>query len=88
MSPNRRLPLIEIGFHAFAKGAEEEFGAVRDVRPADREIIVNVEDMGDVPVPLDAIDAVVEQKVIIDTSKLDDRVRDGIARAHRDEDYP
>jgi hypothetical protein len=44
--------------------------------------------MGDVPVPLDAIDAVVEQKVIIDTSKLDDRVRDGIARAHRDEDYP
>jgi hypothetical protein len=84
----KKLPRIEVGYHAFAHGAEEEFGAVRDVRPADKEIIVDVEDFGDVPVPLDAVEAVVEQKVIIDVSQLDEDVRLAIANAHRDEDYP
>jgi hypothetical protein len=84
----KRLPLIEVGFHAFARGSEEEFGAVRDVRPADKELIINVEDYGDVPVPLDAVDEVIEEKVIIDVEQLDPKVREAIARAHRDEDYP
>jgi hypothetical protein len=82
------LPRIEVGYHAFARGSEEEFGAVRDVRPADKEIIVDVEDFGDVPVPLDAIVQVIEQKVIIDVEQLDPSLREAIARAHRDEDYP
>ncbi len=84
----KRLPRIEVGYHAFARGSEEEFGAVRDVRPADKEIIVDVEDFGDVPVPLDAVEEVIEQKVIIDVQQLDERVREAIERAHRDEDYP
>lgn len=84
----KRLPRIEVGFQAFARGAEEEFGAVRDVRPADKELIVYIEDAGDVPVPLEAVESVVEGKVIIDVGKLDDSVQKAIARAHRDEDYP
>ncbi len=84
----KRLPRIEVGFHAFPRDGEEEFGAVRDVRPADREIVINVEDLGDVPIPLDAVTDVLEQKVFVDVEKLEPRVRDAIARAHRDEDYP
>jgi len=84
----KRLPRIEVGFHAFARGSEEEFGAVRDVRPADKELIINIEDLGDVPVPLDAVDDVIEEKVIVDVSQLDEDVREAIAKAHRDEDYP
>ena len=41
----KRLPPIEVGYQAFAKGAEEEFGAVRQVRPQD--LVVYIEDAGD-----------------------------------------
>jgi len=82
----RKLPAIEVDYQAFAVGSEEEFGAVREVRPS--EIVVYIEDFGDTTVPLSAVTDVVEEKVIVDTSKLDRKVRDAIERAHRDEDYP
>jgi hypothetical protein len=80
----KKLPPIEIGYQAFARGSEEEFGAVRQVRPS--EVVVYIEDAGDMPLPASAIVDVVEQKVIFDASKLDERVRTAIANAHRDED--
>ena len=82
----KRLPPIEVGYQAFAVGSEEEFGAVREVRAA--EVVIYVEDFGDTAVPLSAVTEVVEEKVIVDISKLDEKVREAIARAHRDEDYP
>src|SRR3982750_460118 len=82
----KRLPPIEIGYQAFAKGAEEEFGAVRQVRP--QELVIYIEDAGDTVVPLSAVTDVVEGKVIVDPEKLDETVRRAIAAAHRDEDYP
>jgi len=82
----RKLPAIEVGYQAFAVGSEEEFGAVREVRPS--EIVVYIEDHGDTTVPLSAVTDVIEEKVIVDISKLDKKVQDAIARAHRDEDYP
>ena len=51
-------------------------------------IVVYIEDHGDTAVPLSAVTDVVEEKVIIDVSKLDEKVRDAIAKAHRDEDFP
>ena len=82
----KRLPPIEVGFQAFAKGSEEEFGAVRQVRPQD--IVIYIEDAGDTIVPLSAVTEVVEGKVIVDTQRLDEAVRRAIASAHRDEDFP
>jgi hypothetical protein len=82
----KRLPPIELGYQAFAKGAEEEFGAVRQVRADD--LVIYIEDAGDTVVPLSAVTEVIEGKVIVDTAKLDDGVRRAIENAHRDEDYP
>lgn len=81
-----KLTDIEVGYHAFARGRQEEFGAVRAV---ERDgIIVYVEDAGDMRVPADAVETVVEQKVIIDVDRLGDAAQKAIAQAHRDEDYP
>jgi hypothetical protein len=85
MAKKRLLP-IEVGYQAFAKGAEEEFGAVRQVRAQD--LVIYIEDAGDTVVPLAAVTDVIEGKVIVDTAKLDERVRKAIEAAHRDEDYP
>jgi len=82
----KRMPPIEVGYQAFAQGSEEEFGAVRQVRPQD--LVVYIEDAGDTIIPLSAVTEVIEGKVIVDTQKLDEGVRRAIANAHRDEDYP
>lgn len=80
------LSEIEVGYHAFARGGEEEFGAVRAVGPD--AILVYVEDAGELRVPAEAVETVVEQKVIIDVDRLGDAAQKAIAQAHRDEDYP
>jgi hypothetical protein len=82
----KKLPPIEVGYQAFAKGAEEEFGAVRQVRP--QELVIYIEDAGDMVVPLSAVTDVIEGKVIVDIQKLDENMRRAIANAHRDEDFP
>ena len=86
MAKKQRLPPIEVGFQAFAKGAEEEFGAVRQVRPQD--LVIYIEDAGDTIIPISAVTEVVEGKVIVDVQKLEEGVRRAIANAHRDEDFP
>ena len=80
------MPPIEVGYQAFAQGSEEEFGAVRQVRPQD--LVVYIEDAGDTIIPLSAVTEVIEGKVIVDIQKLDEGVRRAIANAHRDEDFP
>jgi hypothetical protein len=85
MAKKKLLP-IEVGYQAFAKGAEEEFGAVRQVRPQD--LVVYIEDAGDTSIPLSAVLDVVEGKVIVDVQRLPQTVQQSIAKAHRDEDYP
>jgi hypothetical protein len=82
----KRLPPIEVGYQAFAQGAEEEFGAVRQVRAQD--LVIYIEDAGDTVIPLAAVSDVIEGKVIVDTGKLEPGVRRAIEDAHRDEDYP
>ena len=85
----RKLPLIEVGFHVFPVGGDEEVGAVREVAPGGRpELLVDIENAGDFVIPLDAVTAVVEEKVIVDVDKLPERVQNAIRHAHDAEDYP
>jgi hypothetical protein len=86
---DRKLPLIEVGYQVFAAGETEEFGAVREVLPGGRpQIIVDIENSGDHPIPLAAVTAVTEQKVIVDLRKLPESVREAIKHAHDAEDFP
>jgi len=74
---------IEVGFQAFVSDGGEEFGAVRAVRPNGRsEIVIYVENAGDFTVPLDAVEAVHSEKVIVNCAKLDHRLRQAIGHAH------
>lgn len=77
---------IEVGFQVFLSDGGEEFGAVRQVSPNGRpEVIIYVENTGDLSVNFDAVQAVHSQKVILDVSKLDPQVRAAIASAHKNE---
>jgi len=83
MSPHRKLPFIDVGYHLFLTGGTEEVGAVRQVAPHGRpEIVVDIENAGDFTIPLSAIDNVIEGKVIVHPEKLDARLREAIGHAH------
>ena len=78
-----KLPLIELGYQVFTSDGGEVVGAVRDVVPGGRpEIVVYVENTGDVVIPLSAVTAVHSQKVVVDLAKLDERIRVAMGRAH------
>ena len=82
-SPSQWQESIRVGFQVFAKGGDEEFGAVRDVCPGGRnELLINVENGGDHCIPLDAILDVHDEKVIVDVARLPAPVRASIAHAH------
>jgi hypothetical protein len=89
MSPHRKLPLIEVGYHLFVSGGNEEVGAVREVAPAGRpEIVVDIENAGEFVIPLKAIETVIEQKVILAPDRLEAPVREAIRHAHEGEIPP
>ena len=78
---------IEEGFEVFVADMSKAFGAVRQVSPHGREeIVVYVENAGDFTIPLAAVKAVHEQKVIVDVRKLDKKLRSAIGHAHDAED--
>jgi len=78
---------IEEGFEVFVSDKDKPFGAVRQVAPhGRREMVVYVENAGDFAVALGAVKAVHAQKVIVDPSKLDQRLRKAIGHAHDSED--
>jgi len=74
---------IEVGFQAFVSDGGEEFGAVRQVKPGGRpELVIYVENAGDFVVSLDAVETVHFDKVILNCSRLDRRLREAIGHAH------
>jgi hypothetical protein len=74
---------IKTGFQVFTNEGSAEFGAVRDVRPGGRaELVVYVENSGEFVVPLSAVHAVHEQKVVLDPSHLDAKLLAAISHAH------
>jgi len=77
---------IEVGYQTFVSDGGEEFGAVRQVAPHGRpELVIYVENAGDFVVPLDAVEAVHSQKVILNCRKLERRLREAIGHAHEAE---
>ena len=73
---------IEVGFQVFASDGGEEFGAVRYVSPSGRpELVIYIENAGDFTVPMSAVDAVHSEKVILNCTKLDRRLRRAIIRS-------
>jgi hypothetical protein len=74
---------IEVGYQTFVSDGDEGFGAVRQVAPRGRpELVIYVENAGDFVVPLDAVEAVHSQKVILNCRKLERRLREAIGHAH------
>lgn len=74
---------VETGFQVFTRDGGDEVGAVREVRPAGRpEIVVYVENYGEVLLPMDAVRSVHDGKVILDLEALDPVALQAIAHAH------
>ena len=76
---------IEVGFQTFVSDGQEEFGAVREISPDGRRLIVYVENVGDFPVPVDAVASVQSEKVTFDCKKLEPKLRAAIGHAHEGE---
>lgn len=75
---------IEAGFMAFVAEGSEGIGAVRGVN---REaIVIYVENAGELIVPLSAVKAVHDQKVILNPTRLDKALLNAVGHAHDDED--
>ena len=68
----------------FLHDGDIAFGAVREVHA--HELRIHVENAGEFTVPTSAVHEVHFDKVILDGSKLDDKLRTAIGRAHASED--
>lgn len=75
---------IREGFDVFLHDGDKTFGAVRQVRK--HELVVYVENAGDFEIPLSAVEDAQAGKVILDSAKLDTKLREAIRRAHLGED--
>ena len=75
---------IREGFDVFLHDGEKSFGAVRQVRK--HELVVYIENGGDFEIPLSAVTDAEAGKVILDSAKLDPKLREAIRRAHVGED--
>ena len=74
---------IEIGSQVYTEEGGDPCGAVRDVRLENRhEITIYVENSGEFIVPMDAISAAHDGKVILDRARLDQSLLDAVAHAH------
>jgi hypothetical protein len=75
---------IREGFDVFLHDGAKSFGAVRQVRT--NELMVYVENAGDFEVPFSAVKDAEAEKVILDSGKIDARLKEAIRRAHSGED--
>jgi hypothetical protein len=83
-----KLPNIEPGFQVFVSDGDDEVGAVRQVAPFGKpELEIYVENAGDFVVPLSAVSAVHDGKVVLDCGKLDAKLLAAIDHAHDAEEF-
>jgi len=75
---------IQEGFDVFLHDGANAVGAVRGVHS--NAIIVYIEDGGDFEVPIGAVIEAGDQKVVLNSAKLDPRMLEFIRRRRRDED--
>lgn len=84
-----KLPLIEVGWRVFLGDGADGFGAVRAVAPQGRPILlVNVEGAGDIELPLDAVEKVVEKRVVVRWNRLTAALQQAIKHTSDREDFP
>ncbi len=72
------------GFMVFVSDGDEGIGSVREVRQT--ELVIYIENAGDFVVALSAVKGVHSDKVILDHTRLDLRLRDAIRHARDSED--
>ncbi len=81
--------VIEADYEVFVSDDVEPIGAVRKISPQGRpELVIYVENAGEFTVPLAAIEAVHEQKLILNRDKLERPLREAIGHAHDAETGP
>ncbi len=79
----RRLPLVQVGDQVFGSEGGEAFGAVREVAPFGRpDLVVFVENAGDFTIPLRAVRAVHDRKVVLAMERLPSGVLLAVRQAH------
>jgi hypothetical protein len=75
---------IQEGFDVFLHDGQKAFGAVRQVHK--NGIVVYVENAGDFDIPMTAVMDAHSEKVILDSGRIDPKLREAIRRAHTGED--
>jgi hypothetical protein len=73
---------IQIGFQVFLEDGGDEVGAVRDLGDDRPEIIIYVENRGEIAIPMTAVKAVHYEKVILDVTALPKKIRVAMGHAH------
>lgn len=71
----------------FTAEGEDGIGSVRELRKTTPELMVYIENAGDFDLPLSAVKAVHDDKVILDVEQLDPRLREALAHA-REAEFP
>jgi hypothetical protein len=80
------LSAVEVGHQTFLEEGGEEFGAIREVMPEGRPVLmVYIENAGDFIVGAGAIRSVHDGKVVFDRARLDSDILAAIAHAHDEE---
>jgi hypothetical protein len=75
---------VREGFDVFVHDGEKAFGAVREVHRS--HIVVYIENAGDFRVPFNAVTDVHDEKVVLDGTKLEPKLKRAIGHAHTGED--
>jgi hypothetical protein len=79
---------IRLGDQVYTGEGSDPVGAVRELRSGSHPaLIVYIENAGDVAVPVNAIHAVHDGKVVLDLGRLEDRVRRALGHV-RDSEVP
>ncbi len=78
---------IDEGNEVFLHDGEVAFGTVQRRPPNDaKEIVIYVENAGEFIVPIAAVKAAHDGKVLLDNGKLHQELQEAIANAHKSED--
>ncbi|MEO8602624.1 MAG: hypothetical protein ABI629_08615 [bacterium] len=78
----KSIDAVQVGYQAYLQEGGEEFGAVRAIDAAQKEIVIYVENGGDFTVPLHAVHSVHDGKVVLDGGHLPKAMREAIRHAH------
>ncbi|AAY48916.1 conserved hypothetical protein [Xanthomonas campestris pv. campestris str. 8004] len=76
---------IEVGQMVFLRDGEVGVGAVREVRSNGAELVINIENGGDVTVATSVVRDVHSGKVMLDVEQLPESVRAALRKPHENE---